>query len=80
VLKGKHIPTPVFEPLSPEEIGSERVTAYLAAYKLMDASAQGALAAFQALYERYPDDALVGYHLQRLQAGENGSLIVMERK
>ena len=34
----------------------------------------------QALYERYPDDALVGYHLQRLQAGENGSLIVMERK
>ena len=80
VLKGKHIPTPVFEPLTPEEIGSERVTAYLAAYKLMDASEQGALAAFQALYERYPDDALVGYHLQRLQAGENGSLIVMERK
>ncbi|WP_296511165.1 adenylate/guanylate cyclase domain-containing protein [Rhodoferax sp.] len=80
VLKGKHIPTSVFEPLTVDECRSERVTAYLAAYALMEAELPDALAAFQDLHARYPDDALVGYHLRRLEAGENGSLIVMGRK
>lgn len=80
VLKGKHLPTSVFEPLTAEEGRSERVTAYLVAYTLMDAESPDALAAFQDLHARYPDDALVGYHLRRLKAGENGSLVVMGRK
>lgn len=80
VLKGKNIPTPVFEPLAADEARSERVNAYLAAYTLMEAESPDALAAFEDLHARYPDDGLVGYHLQRLQAGDKGSLIVMGRK
>ncbi|MDZ7938146.1 MAG: adenylate/guanylate cyclase domain-containing protein [Rhodoferax sp.] len=80
VLKGKNIPTTVFEPLAAEEARSERVTAYLAAYTLMEAESPDALAAFQDLHAHHPDDALVGYHLHRLKAGDNGTLIVMVRK
>lgn len=80
VLKGKKIPTTVFEPLTEDEDRSERVAEYRAAYKLLEAESPAALPAFQALRSRYPDDPLVGYHLQRLEAGELGSLVVMGRK
>ncbi|MDZ7918954.1 adenylate/guanylate cyclase domain-containing protein [Rhodoferax sp.] len=80
VLKGKNVPTAVFEPLAADEARSERISAYLAAYTLMEAESPDALAAFQDLHAHHPDDALVGYHLHRLKAGDNGSLIVMGRK
>lgn len=80
VLKGKKIPTAVFEPLTEDEDRSERIADYRAAYALLEAESPDAVAAFQALKGRYPDDPLVGYHVQRLEAGENGSLVVMGRK
>lgn len=80
VLKGKKIPTTVFEPLTESEDQSARIAEYRAAYALLEAESPGALEAFQGLKARYPDDPLVSYHVQRLEAGENGSLVVMGRK
>jgi adenylate cyclase len=80
VLKGKKIPTTVFEPLTAEEEQSERIAGYRAAYALLEAESPAARAAFQELKARYPDDPLVSYHVQRLEAGENGTLVVMGRK
>ncbi|TXI73746.1 MAG: adenylate/guanylate cyclase domain-containing protein [Limnohabitans sp.] len=80
VLKGKKIPTTVFEPLTEDEDRSARIADYRAAYTLLEAESPEALATFQALKVRYPEDPLVGYHLQRLEAGDKGSLVVMGRK
>lgn len=80
VLKGKKIPTTVYEPLGKEDDQSARIADYRAAYALLDAESPDALAAFLALKLRYPEDPLVGYHVQRLEAGENGTLVVMGRK
>ena len=68
------------EPLTAEDDQSARVAEYRAAYTLMDDASPQALQAFRDLHARYPDDPLVGYHLQRLAAGETGSLVVMGRK
>ncbi len=80
VLKGKSIAIHVFEPLSSEDDGSERVTRYREAYALMDAESAQAAPTFAALQLQYPDDPLVNYHARRLGAGESGSLVVMSKK
>lgn len=80
VLKGKKQAVTVYEPLAEDEDASERVMQYRAAYALMDAQSPEAGAALKQLQARYPDDALVNYHVQRYASGETGSLVVMNRK
>jgi adenylate cyclase len=80
ILKGKNIPTQVFEPLSAEDYRSERSNAYNTAYAWMDSGSPDALAAFRKLRDQYPEDALVSYHVQRLEAGDTGSLITLREK
>jgi len=80
VLKGKTQAVLVHEPLTAEEAKSPRVTAYLAAYALMDSEAPTAGEAFCVLAENYPDDPLIVYHARRLAGGASGSLVVMKGK
>lgn len=85
-LKGKEIPVAVFEPVRP---GQESQAAdYAEAYALMaDAVADGAealreqaAAAFAALAQSRPDDALAELHHQRLSNGASGVAITLTEK
>jgi adenylate cyclase len=73
-LKGKSAAVEVFEPLAAVD------DAYDAAYMLLMTGDAGALAAFTALHEQRPEDGLVRFHWQRLQAGERGDAFAMSRK
>jgi hypothetical protein len=80
VLKGKSQGIEVFEPLPAEVMASNRVAAYLEAFKLMKRNDPEALDAFSALVEGYPDDRLAAFHLRRLRNGESGAKVVMAEK
>lgn len=80
IVKGKSEPIHVYEPLTGERANDENTKLYLAAFELMKANDPGALAAFEDLCKRYPDDALAAYHLERLQAGETGEVFAMAEK
>lgn len=73
-LKGKSAAVEAFEPLNAAD------EAYDAAYNLMVAGDEGALAAFTALHEQRLNDGLVQFHWQRLMAGEQGEAFAMTRK
>ena len=76
LLKGKRQALAVYEPLD----GQAPDTDYEAAHALLAAGDSGALAAFLRLHAARPDDALVAFHLRRLQGGETGELVVMADK
>ena len=67
VVKGKHIPMPIFEPLDPAEIDSYHIRAYNSAYELLAAEDPAALDAFKALAEAYPNDGCARFHYKRLK-------------
>ena len=80
LLKGKSEPVRVFEPLPGEAAESERLHAWLAAYRLLEERDPGAEAAFAAIVEAHPDDPLARLHLRRLRAGETGVLLTLTEK
>jgi adenylate cyclase len=80
ILKGKTEAIDVFEPLLPAEVATQRFTAYLACYGLLERKDGGAAAAFAELAEEFPDDRLINYHAERLAGSETGSTIVMTGK
>ncbi len=80
VLKGKTEAIPVFEPVTAEEMASERIRRYVAAYELMLAEDPEALAAFEALAVEFPDDGPTNLHLERLSEGEQGARVEMHDK
>jgi adenylate cyclase len=80
VLKGKTEGIEAFEPLSRQEASSHRVSAYMVAFGKLDGADGKPLAAFSELAERYPDDPLVAFHLDRLRNGESGRVAVMTEK
>ncbi|MCA3266481.1 MAG: adenylate/guanylate cyclase domain-containing protein, partial [Azospirillum sp.] len=80
IVKGKSEPIHVFEPLTGARAADENTTLYLAAFELMKSADPAALAAFEDLCRRYPDDALAEYHLERLREGETGEVFAMAEK
>lgn len=80
ILKGKQEKIKTFELLPEAQFNSALTSDYMAAYQKMDAEDPGALEAFAALLERYPDDPLSHYHYKRLQQHETGSTITMSSK
>jgi len=73
-LKGKTQAIRLYEPC--EETGDDD---YAAAFALL-ATPEQALAAFEALQARRPDDGLVAFQLRRLRDGQHGEHIVMSEK
>ena len=80
IVKGKSEPIHVFEPLTGARATDENTTLYLAAFERMKNADPAALAAFEDLCQRYPDDALAEYHLERLREGETGEVFAMAEK
>jgi adenylate cyclase len=82
VLKGKSQVLRVFEPLTAHRLGKYApLEEYQTAYQLMaDEARAAATNMFRDLSARYPDDPLVAFHLQRLDEGALGDLIIDRRK
>jgi adenylate cyclase len=80
VVKGRHAATDVFEPLTAEDLQSDRIGRYEAAFRMVMAGLPEAAEQFTALHRDYPEDPCVAFHCQRLEAGESGTLIVMTEK
>ena len=81
VLKGKTKALGVFEPVIEDAtIARAPLDAYRAAYAAMAAEQPDAQAQFSVLAADYPTDPLVALHLERLQSGASGDLIVMSEK
>ena len=80
VLKGKRQGIETFEPLMREEIESPHIQDYIAAYDLMAQNNHCAKEAFAVLSNKYPSDPLARFHLERLEQGATGTVIIMEEK
>jgi class 3 adenylate cyclase len=80
IVKGRSKPIGIFEPMDAARVASGLAQTYTEAYALMKALDPGALAAFAALSERFPDDPLVKFHFNRMREGETGSLVEMHDK
>jgi len=80
IVKGKTEPIHVFEPLTGTRADDANTKSYLAAFELMKNADAGALAAFEEHCQRYPDDALAQYHIERLREGETGEVFAMAEK
>ena len=82
VLKGRSQPLRAYEPLAVMAAAQcASVADYAAAMHLLESGdASAALAAFETLAERHPNDPLVALHLRRLQEGASDDLIVMSEK
>jgi adenylate cyclase len=81
VVKGRHSPIAVFEPLAEPGLDTERIKRYETALAGLQTGQLGASAAeFDALHREFPDDPCVAFHLRRLAKGERGTLIVMADK
>lgn len=74
MLQGRSEALMAYTPAEPED------GAYAAAYALLAAGDEGALAAFTELAALRPEDALVRLHLARLRAGARDDLVVLEGK
>lgn len=80
VVKGRHAATDVFEPLTAEDLQSDRIGRYEAAFRMMMAGLPEAAEQFTALHRDHPEDPCIAFHCHRLTAGESGTLIVMTEK
>lgn len=82
VLKGRSQALRTYEPMA--VIDTENCASladYAAAMQLLEAgAAPAALAAFESLAQRHPQDPLVALHLGRLREGAQDDLIVMSEK
>jgi adenylate cyclase len=78
VLKGKTQPLMVYEPITGSE--PRRDIAYEKAFELLKNSDPLARKAFEQLAMERPRDPLVGLHLERLQKGEQGDIIIFDEK
>ncbi len=80
VLKGKTKPVGLFSPVSEADAATNVTSDYMTAYELLKAEDPLGIAAFKALGEKYPDDAIIAYHGRRIAAGATSTLIVLEDK
>jgi class 3 adenylate cyclase/CHASE2 domain-containing sensor protein len=80
VLKGKTVPTMVWEPLHPGSQSAELAARYRAAFAKAAEHAPEARDLFAELAKDAPDDPLVKWHATRLEQGQVGTEIKMTEK
>lgn len=80
VVKGRHEPTYIFEPVDPQRLSADRLARYEAAFNAMKAGRAEAAQLIDELYREDPKDPCIAFHHRRLSAGETGILIVMTEK
>ena len=79
-LVGRVQPVMAYEPRSPDAQGESVGIEYVAAFRLMTEGRAEALAAFESIHRRRPDDPLVELHWRRLKSGAEGDLIELADK
>ena len=80
VLKGKTAAVEVWEPLHDDERREAFMARYCEAYEALASGDPRAKDMFTALTKEAPDDPCVRLHLERLETGETGAVIVMTEK
>lgn len=80
VLKGKLTGVGLFNPVSDEEAKSDLYKRYVQAYELLSKEDVQGAQSMKALALDYPDDPLVHFHCERIQAGLVSTRVVMEDK
>jgi class 3 adenylate cyclase len=80
ILKGKTVPTMVWEPLHPGSRSAELADRYRAAFAKAAEHAPEAREMFAQLAKDAPDDPLIAWHAKRLEQGEVGTEIKMTEK
>jgi adenylate cyclase len=80
VLKGKEEGISVFEPVSTDNPNGYQLSEYADAYAEMKSENINALEHFKKLRASNPNDPLAALHINRLEAGETGSRIVLDEK
>ncbi|MGB4346305.1 MAG: adenylate/guanylate cyclase domain-containing protein [Burkholderiaceae bacterium] len=80
VLKGKLTGVGLYNPVDAKHAASELVRRYLEVYALLKNEDPQAPDAVRQLYADYPEDSLVRFHYERVQAGLNTNRVVMEDK
>jgi adenylate cyclase len=80
VLKGKTMPTVVWEPLHPDRGKPELIERYRAAFAKLMEHDPVAQAMFETLAQEVPDDSCIAWHCSRLQSGATGvEPVIMEK-
>jgi class 3 adenylate cyclase len=81
VLVGKKNAVDAFEPISRlNKDTSSPVDMYNKAFDLLDINVESAFKSFEELNNKYPEDNLVKFHLNRLKEGQKGSNITFSMK
>lgn len=80
LLKGKKQFVGLYSPISAAEEATSLPQEYVETYSMLEAGDARAGDAFLALRERYPDDPIIAYHCQRIEAGQVSPQIVLENK
>jgi class 3 adenylate cyclase len=80
VLMGKSESVTAYEPVANGVKEHTGLDEYMEAYRLLCDEDPRAEGAFRALAERYPQDALVRFHVTRLANGDTGVRVVMKEK
>jgi len=80
VLKGKTERIALFTPVDDDSAKSDLHRDYCDAYARLKSGQPDAAARFAQLHQTHPDDPLVRFHHQRLQAGQRGIDVVMDDK
>lgn len=80
ILKGKTVPTMVWEPLHPQSRSAELLEPYRAAFAKTAALAPEAKAMFAALAAEAPGDSCIRWHAERLAQGHEGVEFKMTEK
>lgn len=80
LLKGKSVPTLVYEAFEAGATDEAATVAYGAAYQYLVNGDPRAKAAFAEIVGRWPHDHLAAFHLRRLHQGESGIAITLTEK
>jgi adenylate cyclase len=79
IVKGRKNAVPILAPVSPADPPA-LLARYAEAYTALSQEKPEAAELFAALHRDFPADAPTAFHAERLAAGENGVLVVMQEK
>jgi adenylate cyclase len=80
VLKGKTEAVTLYNPVPDEYAASQAYNDYMDTYALLKAEDAKGADAVRALKQKYPDDPLIDFHLERVESGLCTARVVMEDK
>jgi adenylate cyclase len=78
IFKGKEEPLAVLSTC--QDLPDEAIKEYLAAFDCLRQNKSGCIDSFSILADKYPEDALIAFQLERLKRGDCGTTIRMEQK